>query len=395
MAKQVNTSHHIEVWHDDFWKLNVANFFITLPVYMLVAILPVWLLKYVELSDMQVASTMGIYGCGVFLFGAVCSYLIQRYRRNKVCIISMLLMVACILSIAYLSENLAEYNLVRWVFPIVLVLRALLGAFFGLSFMILNSTLIVDCCDTSKRTLANVVSAWSYRLAIVVGMFLGLWLEKEFGFLNTIYLSAFFSMLSVGILSSVSFPFKAPDESLHVFSLDRFFRLSSMRLVTSTFMIAALLGVTVVVFQGIASYLGLLFGVLLSLLVQKIPFVAYKKRGMVLLCYLLLALSVLCQWCSYLPWLSVASFVLTGFSLSAVLTVFHREFIDTADHCQRGTSQSTFMLSFESGFSLGIFVSILSTVELHTLFISYVFLLLSVACYFYRSKIIVFDKPGK
>lgn len=373
MAIQVNETHHIKVWHDDFWKLNVANFLMAMAVYMLVAFLPDWFDGYVELSGFQRASAMGVYGVGVYLFGPVCSYLIQRYRRNKVCILSMLLVAASMLGLAYLSENMVEHNLLRYAFPIVLGMRFLLGAFFGLAYMVLNSTLIVDCCDTTQRTLANVVSAWSYRLAVVAGPLFGFVLERESGFLNAVYVAAFFCLLSVGILSSVTFPFKAPDDSLHVFSLDRFFRFSCMPLVVATFAVAALLGMLMVSATGTEVYLSLFAGALMSLAIQKFFYTGKCRVKTTVLCFFLMLGSSVAAFCGSqnVPLAELSSLVL-GFSMSSVLANLHLLFIQTADHCQRGTSQSTFILSFESGFSLGMFLALLPyvAVQFHLVGIS-------------------------
>lgn len=389
MAIQVNETHHIKVWHDDFWKLNVANFLMAMAIYMLVALLPDWFDGYVELSGFQTALAMGAYGVGVYLFGPVCSYLIQRYRRNKVCILSMLLVAASMLGLAYLSENMAEHNLLRYAFPIVLGMRFLLGAFFGLAYMVLNSTLIVDCCDTTQRTLANVVSAWSYRLAVVAGPLFGLLLERESGFLNAVYVAAFFCLLSVGILSSVTFPFKAPDDSLHVFSLDRFFRFSCMPLVAATFAVAALLGMLMVSSASLDVYLCLFAGVLSSLAIQKFVYTGKCRTKTTVLCSLLMLGSSVAVFCGFQDaLLTKLSCLILGFAASSVLANFHLLFIKTADHCQRGTSQSTFILSFESGFSLGMFLALLPyvAVRFHLLGISAAFSVVSVLAFLWVAR---------
>ena len=41
----------------------------------------------------------------------------------------------------------------------------------------------------------------------------------------------------------------------------------------------------------------------------------------------------------------------------------HVWFTDAADHCQRGTAQSTYFLSFESGFSVGAALVLLKSVD--------------------------------
>ena len=41
-------------------------------------------------SVTQMGVAYAAYGLGIFLLGGFCSYLVQRYRRNRVCQISIL-----------------------------------------------------------------------------------------------------------------------------------------------------------------------------------------------------------------------------------------------------------------------------------------------------------------
>ena len=86
MDLQNNAAEHIGLRHRDFKKLCLANFLFALYVYMLLPVLPLWMTEMTELSRFQMSSVMAAFGVGVFSLGAFSSYLIQRYRRNKVCI---------------------------------------------------------------------------------------------------------------------------------------------------------------------------------------------------------------------------------------------------------------------------------------------------------------------
>lgn len=169
MDLQNNAAEHIGLRHRDFKKLCLANFLFALYVYMLLPVLPLWMTEMTELSRFQMSSVMVAFGVGVFSLGTFSSYLIQRYRRNKVCILFMFLLLACGLIFAYLEQEYFLSATTEETFLFMLLVRFFAGAFFGLSYMILNSTLIVDCCESSHRTRANMVSMWSYRWAVVLG----------------------------------------------------------------------------------------------------------------------------------------------------------------------------------------------------------------------------------
>ena len=40
-----NTPVHVKLWHREFWQLAIANLLLSMSVYMLLPILPIWLDK--------------------------------------------------------------------------------------------------------------------------------------------------------------------------------------------------------------------------------------------------------------------------------------------------------------------------------------------------------------
>ncbi len=110
------------------------------------------------------------YGLGIFLLGGFCSYLVQRYRRNRVCQISIL-GVAVSLVVLYYLETF--WN-IKVGFEMLVAMRLIQGAFLGLAEMSLASTLIIDTCESFQRTEANYITSWFARFSIAVGPLLSL-----------------------------------------------------------------------------------------------------------------------------------------------------------------------------------------------------------------------------
>ena len=88
-----NTPVHIRLWHHDFWRMAFANLLLTMAVYILVPTLPQWLLLTQEFTLQETGLAMGVFGVGLFSFGAIVSFLVQHYRRNQVCLFAVLAMV--------------------------------------------------------------------------------------------------------------------------------------------------------------------------------------------------------------------------------------------------------------------------------------------------------------
>lgn len=357
MSSQINDlKRHIDLHHKDFKKLCVANFLFAVSTYMMLPVLLLWTNDILDFDRCQGALGILAFGIGTFSFGGFCSYLIQRYRRNKVCILSMLLLALTSVALAYYSQELPHHFSQKEISGIVFALRFLSGAFFGLAFLILNSTLIVDCCESANRTRANVVSLWFYRFAVVVGPLLGFLMYKETGIVNTMYYSALVAVISVGILSSVQFPFKAPDETVRLFCLDRFFNPSSYPLIFMTIAVAKVMGITLVSCKEASCFFLLLLGFVIAIGVRSFMAKAKSNHAFVYISMLILAFGIFC-----LSYESSVGYVLTGYGVAALSSALQVLFINVGDHCQRGTSQSTYILSFELGIAAGCSVSLIAS----------------------------------
>ena len=84
-----NTSVHIRLWQYEFWLLAISEFLLSMSVYMLLPTMPMWLLGDQNLSGVEAGIVMGAFGAGLFALGAFVSYLIERYRRNIVCVVAI------------------------------------------------------------------------------------------------------------------------------------------------------------------------------------------------------------------------------------------------------------------------------------------------------------------
>ena len=170
-----NTPIHIKLWRKDFWFMAASNMLLTISVYMLLPAFPLWMREN-GLSNFIIGNTIGVFGLGLFLFGTFCSYLVQKFRRNNVYILSVFGMILCLCIMFYTQSN-AEINH-NW--HILFIMRFLLGAFFGLAQMVLASTLIIDTSESFQRTEANYSATWFSRFALSLGPIFSLIVYKYF-----------------------------------------------------------------------------------------------------------------------------------------------------------------------------------------------------------------------
>ena len=333
---------HIRLWHKDFWLLVIANMLLTTSITMLIPTLPHWLLCVEGLSSAETGVAMAAFAVGLFLPGAFCSYLVQRYRRNMVCVWSVIVLALTHLAPFYLPARSVE---------IISALRLLQGAAFGLAQMILTSTLIIDTCESFQRTEANHSSSWFGRFALSIGPMAGLLMVQRLHFEAVTWLAAACCLLSVVLVLMVRFPFRVPVNSLHVFSCDRFFLVSGWPLFLNLTLVTVALGLLLSCPLSEHFYGMLMIGFLLALLAQRFIFREAELKSEVVTGLLLIIAALL------IVLRSVASPLCSpflGMGIGIVGARFLLFFIKLSRHCQRGTAQSTFMLAWESGLALGL-----------------------------------------
>lgn len=345
-----NTPVHVRLWHRDFWLLSISNMLLAASVYMMIPVLPVFLAREESFSPLEVGLSMGIFAFGLFLFGAFCSWLVQRYRRNLVCIWSVVGMIAS-LSILYYVQGLRSEFIELWV---ILLQRLLLGATFGLAQMVLSSTLIIDACESDKRTEANHSAAWFSRFALSLGPFFALLLYRYLGFEAVLLASIGCAVIAVVLILVVDFPFRTPSDSLRVVSLDRFFLTGSMPLFLNLLLIAASVGMLLTLHLSERFYSLVMVGFLLALLAQRFVFRDAELKSEVVSGLVLLLAVQLMAYTRPLPVVWYVGPVLLGLSVGIICSRFLLFFIKLSRHCQRGTSQSTCFLGWESGLALGL-----------------------------------------
>ena len=350
-----NTPVHIRLWHRDFWLMAIANLLLTAAVYMLVPTMPGWLVGSQGLSSLETGIAMGACGVGLFVLGPFVSFLVQHYRRNVVCMWAVLAIAALIGLLYYVDAQRCSFV----EFWMVVLLRLGLGATFGLAQMVLTSTLIIDTCESYQRTEANHSSAWFSRFALSLGPLAGLLLLRLKGFDSVVLVAGIVAVITVVLIRLVNFPFRAPEDDVQVVSLDRFFLPHGFPLFLNLQLIMLAVGLLFSLPLSERFYALMMVGFLFALLAQRFAFRNAEVKsevvsGLILIVAALMMMLMRPQ--QDIVW--YASPVFIGFSLGVIGSRFMLFFIKLSRHCQRGTSQSTFLLGWESGIAWGLGVGL-------------------------------------
>lgn len=351
-----DTPVHIRLWHHEFWLLVIADMLLTMSVYMLIPTFPRWLMAEQHLTPGQIGLSMAAFAAGLYLLGPLCSWLVQHYRRNVVCMWAIMALAVNVLLLGYFSPLTS--------FPRALLHRIALGAAFGLAQMVLTSTLIIDTCESHQRTEANYGAAWFSRFALSLGPVAGIAiavlptqsyltpLECQFSQITPIlFASGVMALVSMILIRRVSFPFRTPEEGVSMASLDRFFLPAGSALFLNLLLISTVIGLILTLPLSLVFYALMMGGFLLALLAQRFVFRNAELESEVISGLILLLASqlVLLVYPS-----SPVSPVLLGAAVGIISSRFLLFFVKLSHHCQRGTSQSTYFLGWETGLALGL-----------------------------------------
>ena len=346
-----NTPVHISLWHADFWILAITNLLITMSVYMLIPILPVWMLGSAGFSQQAVGIVMGVYGIGLFLLGGFCNWLVQRYRRNRVCLWAIALVFLALLGCWLVERELQQ----SWLqYRLLLFLRIVLGAAFGLVQMILSSTLIIDKSESFQRTEANHASAWFGRFALSLGPMLGIVFARTS--FSPLFASAALALVAYLLLATVKFPFRTPDDGVKKISGDRFFLPDAKWLFLNLFLICLSVGILMSTQFTAMFYAMVMVGFAVALLAERFAFVDADLKSQVVAGSILIAAALMMILTRKQMVVNYISPVFVGLGIGLIGSRFLLFFIKLSKHCQRGTAVSTYMLGWESGLAAGLFV---------------------------------------
>lgn len=347
-----NIPVHVRLWNKHFWLLAMANLLLVMSSYMLVATIPLRM-EVRGYSILQIALVMGAFFIGIYLFGSLSGYLVQRYRRKNVFNLSILLLLAVTGVLYYLSS--LPYN--SFDYMLLVSLRFMQGAFYGLSQLVLLSTLIIDTVEAVHRTEANHAATWFGRFALSLGPLAGIYVYQSMNFGSVLILSCICLLVAFVFVNLIRFPFRMPSEDYSRFSFDRFLLKGSHWLFVNVVLVTSVVGVLLSIEHTPRFYGMMMLGFVIAILAERFVFADADLRSEATTGMIVIGIAVLLMITRRQESVSYIVPILIGLGVGLIGSRFLLFFIKMSDHCQRGTSQSTFLLAWETGIGIGLVLS--------------------------------------
>ncbi len=331
-----------------FMRVCIANFLFFTSLYMLFPVSPLEMANRLHLPVSQTGLMFLMSTLGMFLIGPFHAYLVDAFKRTRVCIFAFLGMTLTIFGYYFVDS-----------YPQLLALCTLQGAFVGMG-TVASITLAIDTIPSEMRSNGNVYFSWALRIAMYLGAALGVWLYQWYSFDKLLLISIIVGSLGLFFAARLYVPFRAPLVTC-LCSTDRFLLLRGWLPAINLIAIAFVPGLLMPVFHhhscnielfGIdfPFYTFVTLGFALALFLYRLCFNRDKSymsvtAGLILMLMSLLLFDMVPDY--------IAPFLL-GVGLGLVSPEFLMIFIKLSQHCQRGTVLTTHFLAWQVGITGGI-----------------------------------------
>ncbi|MEG1553446.1 MAG: MFS transporter [Rikenellaceae bacterium] len=342
-----------KLWTRDFIYAFLANLFMFFSFYLLVPVLPFYVIKELGSSESMAGVVLSLYTLSALMIRPFSGYMVDSFSRKPLYII-------CYSTFATIFAG----YLIATTLTLFIILRVVHGLAFGMN-SVSGNTLAVDIMPSERRGEGIGYFGMSSNIAMALGPMVGLFLYNSSTFSVIFIATLTSSLIGLFVASQIRAPKRLIPHTKEVVSLDRFILIKGLPQAFVLVVMAFGYGIICNYIglysdkMGFGGAAGFFFTLLaLGLVGARLLSANLINKGlMTKLVYLgsmFLFLGYLCF---------VVSGSLVSFYLSALLLglgfgyfspTMQTMFINLAPHDRRGTANSTYLTSWDLGIGTGI-----------------------------------------
>ncbi|MBP5569962.1 MAG: MFS transporter [Prevotella sp.] len=359
-----------KLWNGNYWKVMIANFTLFFAFYLLTPLLPLYLSEQFHATKDVIGVVLSGYTVMALLSRPFSGYLVDTFNRKTV------LIVCFFLFFIFFAGYLAASTLLLFT-----IVRTLHGAPFG-SVTVANSTMAIDVLPSSRRNEGIGYYGLSNNLAMAIAPTAGLFIYHEIHNFELLFWLALL-IAGIGLLVDASLspcpspagrgekeslPYGGRLEGAPFISLDRFFLINGWMLAVNMVFFGFCFGVLsnyLAIYckevMGRTGGTGVYFALLsVGLIASRLQGSKGLREGKlsrnaaegVVLSALGYTLFVACP----NDFGYYTSALLIGLGNGHMWPAFQNMIINVASHNQRGTANSTILVSWVVGMGLGVLI---------------------------------------
>lgn len=344
-----------KLWNANYVKVWLANFMIFFSFMLLTPLLPIYLRDTFSADKDTIGMVLFGYSVMALVARAFSGYIVDSFSRKTV-----LLVCFCIFTFFFVGYIAAGSLLL---FAIV---RTLHGAPFGAT-TVANSTVAIDVLPSSRRTEGIGYYGLSNNIASAISPSVAIWIYQSTHNFNILFwLAMVIALIGLLIDFSIRIPEREQIRHKQPISLDRFFLLKGWALALNMVCFAFSYGVmsTYVAIYGkeelgIEGGSGIFFLLLsLGLILSRLQGSKALREGRITYNA---GLGTCVSLCGYLlfallhnAWGYYGAALVIGLGNGHMYPAYQNMFINLAPHNQRGTANSSILVSWDIGIGIGI-----------------------------------------
>ncbi len=351
------------LWTQSFICVCIANFLLFFAFYLLLPIMPLYLIEVFGTSRGAVGVILSSYTIAALIVRPFAGFVLDMFNRKPIYLIAYILFVSC-----FVGYTLAS------ILAIFVIVRITHGLTFGMVTTASNS-LVVDIMPASRRGEGLGYFGVANNLAMATGPMFSLFLHDFYNFNIIFYIAVGSGLLGFIIANTVKYNKKIERSNNQPISLDRFFLPKGLRGALSFLLMAVPYGMLtsyVAIYGkelGVASSMGIFFSLMAVGLIGSRLFagkiVDRGKLLWVIACGTIISMSaffilsslgvlnqVADQWVVALLFYLVA--VVLGVGYGMIFPAYNTLFVNLAPHNRRATASSTYLTSWDIGIGIGL-----------------------------------------
>lgn len=344
-----------KLWNANYTKVWLTNFMIFFSFMLLTPLLPIYLSETFGADKHEIGVVLFGYTVMALITRAFSGYIVDSFPRRKVLIITLTLFAL------FFAGYIVAGSILLFA-----IVRTLHGAPFGAS-TVSNSTVAIDVLHPSRRNEGIGFYGLSNNIASAISPSIAIWIYETTHNFNILFiLSMIIAILGMVIASTVKLESRPLVRNKQKLSLDRFFLVKGWRLALNMICFAFSYGVmaTYVAIYGkeelgIEGGSGIFFlllsvGLILSRLTGNKALKAGKasRNAAMGVCVSLCGYFLFALLHNKIGYYSAA--LVIGLGNGHMFPAYQNMFINMASHSQRGTANSSLLVSWDTGIGIGI-----------------------------------------
>lgn len=343
------------LWNSNYTKVWLANFMIFFSFMLLAPLLPIYLSEHFAANKDTIGMVLFGYSIMALLARLFSGYIVDTYSRKMVLLISFTLFT--LFFVGYVAAG-------------TLMLFAMVRTLHGIPFgfvTVANSTVAIDVLPSSRRTEGIGLYGLSNNIASALSPSIAIWIYSTTHNFDIIFWLAM-AVATIGLLidCTVKTQPREPVQGKQKISLDRFFLTKgwgeALTMVTFAFSYGVMATYVAIYGKeqlGITGGSGLFFALIsIGLILSRLQGNKGLREGRIVQNA---AIGVSISVCGYLVFAALpnaigyyGAAIIIGLGNGHMYPAYQNMFINLAPHSQRGTANSSILVSWDVGFGFGI-----------------------------------------